>query len=378
MNKTKRLSLLLVAFAFVLLAQNIPVRALQANQIIVTPAFIAVELSDANKQQKTQIAITNTYASNVDLIAELKGIDEIGGKLVPSGDIEPTLSQSISLSKTDFVAPAKETFILEVEVRDSDSLSSGGHYASLVLSQKPKPGQQSAYTSQISISMFIVKLGGERRNVEAKIIGSNQGIVRIPSSVTIQFTNTGNTHVTPRSSVLVSSNSGLVVAKGIANTGSQPLLPGKSLTSNVMIKQTHFLWTPQRLKQVVSFRVDGSNSVKQSQTYFWYVPPVFLLALALLPIVLVIGYRLIKIAIKNRKKLFSKLPKRKKTLKKEAAKNELVAEAIATEFAPSEQEVLEVHVHLDKSKKSAIKTKKNAKSKPKSSTKKTSKTKQKK
>jgi hypothetical protein len=382
MTKKKNRSLLVVTFVFVALVLSVPTHALQPNQLIVTPAFINVELSDSNVQQKTQIAITNTYASNIDLTAELKGIDEIAGKLVPSGDVEPNLDQAIKLSKTDFTAIAKNTTILDVDVVNTPSLTSGGHYASLVLSQKLKQGQQSAYTSQISISIFIVKLGGERRSIEAKVTGSNQNIIRLPSKVTLDFKNTGNMHVTPRASVLVLSKSGLVVAKGVANAGSQPLLPTKSLTFNVALKRTCFLWLPQRLKQVISFRVDGSESTKQTQSYFWYIPPVFLVLLTLLPVVLVFGHRLVKIVIKNCKKGLSKLPKRKKTLKKEAIKNEITAEAIASEFDPTVQEVLEVHVSVDSNKKSVkkttSKTKKSMKSKSKLATKKLSKTKQKK
>ncbi len=382
MIKIKILSFAFVAFLLAQAVVGVPVLAQPPNQLSVTPAFINVELSDVNTVEKTQIAITNTYASNIDLLAELKGIDEVSGKLVPSGDIDPTLEQAVKLSSTDFTAAAKGMTILEVNVTNTPELAPGGHYASLVLSQKPKAGQQAAYTSQISISIFIIKLGGERRNVEAKVLNSNQNIFKLPSSIKLAFSNTGNTHVTPRASVIVTTSSGQTVANGVANTGSQPLLPGKELNSTISLTQTRFLWLPQKLKQVLSFRVDGSESIKQSQLYFWYVPPIFILLLFAIPTLLFFVYRYARLLIKNRKKLFSRVKKVKKEPKVAPIANDVIAMAIASEFQPSESEIKEVHVILKKnkkttkkpSKKASAKTKKKAPKKPTSGGKKTSKT----
>jgi hypothetical protein len=368
MFKIKNFSLVLAAFAYVLVACSQLVIAQQPNQLTVTPAFINVELSDANVQQKTQIAITNTYASNIELTASLKGIDEIGGKLVPAGDIEPELNQAIKLSQTELTAVTKETTILEVSVLNLPSLSTGGHYASLVLSQKPKNGQQSAYTSQISISIFIVKIGGERRSVDAGITASNQNIFRPPSQLTVVFKNTGNTHITPRASVLVTTTTGQLVAKGVANTASQPLLPGKSISSAISLKKTRFLWMPQKLKQTISFRVDGSDAVKNQQKNFWYIPPVFLMLLVAIPLVVYGVYRYAKILFKNRNQYLHTLKNvqlRKKKPVEIPVQNEELALAVASEFEPSEKDVLAVHVDVKKPKKAAKKTKKTAKkSKP--------------
>lgn len=260
--------------------------ATQPGGISVSPATIQLEVSDNEPQQLTQVMVTNSYSLKVDMTAQFKGIDEIAGVLAPTGDIEPSLGQTLSLSQTDFSIEAKQSLLITLKVKNSQKLSPGGHYATLVLSQKLPANKTYSVKPAISISLFIIKSEGEKLSVKLAVPNVKRSFFQLPKTVELVFTNDGNTHIVPRASVQVQSADGKTTYRqAVANVASHIVLPGKIYKETVPLKQAHSLWFPKKLSLITAYRGDGLMAPVLYKKSFWYIPQSWLVAV---PIILVL------------------------------------------------------------------------------------------
>jgi hypothetical protein len=293
---------------------TLTVSAEQNSNLTVTPGVITVELTEPNQVKDTEITINSTFLTQISLEAALSGVDDSSGTLVAKGPIDENLEKSLTLSETQVNVPANGSESLYLRVTNSDSLSPGGHYAALTLSQIAQDGSQINLQSTISISIYIIKRGGEKIDLQITNLFINSSLFKLPTESSIEFKNTGNVLITPRASVTVRSTDGKIVyAKGVSNQGSQSILPEKSLPDTFSINNVNSLpFLPQKLKIITEYRAEGIINARYTELYFWYISPFFVLGL-LIVITLIIVMIIRSMKRQKKKKKSTAKPKSKKS-----------------------------------------------------------------
>ena len=264
--------------------------ALDDPAISVTPGVVNVELTQTGQTVENEIEISSNYEVETTLDTSLSGVDDSTGVIVANGPLDDQLQKSLSLSSSQVVVPAKGKAVIGLKVTNTDSLSPGGHYAAITLTQASNNQAQVNLQSTISISVFIVKRGGEIVDVSITNQILKLSPFSIASSSTLTFENTGNVHITPRASVTVRSIDGKTVyAKGISNQGSLSILPGKTLDDSFQIaKIANLPIIPTKLKYIIEYRADNGSESRYNEIQAWYIPPLFILFVIILLIFTII------------------------------------------------------------------------------------------
>ena len=256
------------------------------NSITVSPAQVDLELSTSDSAKQTTFTINNSYNVPVVLSIELMGIDEQSGRIIPSPDIDQNLLPATHLAQTILTIPEQSSATVSLTITNSVSLSPGGHYGTIVFTQQKVGDKELNFTQAISAGLFVVKRGGQLREVDATSFATRALPFQIPSSAQISIKNVGNVHVIPRAAVLVYTKNGTLVAKSVANLESRRILPSKQFDEKVIVTQVKRLWWPQKLKVVFEYRADSIEEAKYGEKSIMYVPaytaPLLLLLVCIL------------------------------------------------------------------------------------------------
>jgi len=264
-----------------------PVSAVSPG-LTVSPGFVDLKLSEAQPQAQASITLTNTYTVPLRLSAELQAIDEAGGRLLPSGTLDGALTEVLAMSETDITIPAHGAHTITLAANQQDSLSPGGHYAILLLTQQSANGTQIGLKGAASVTVFLTQATGEHQDLHLDSLRYDRTIFRLPRHARIVLNNTGNTHTVPRV-VAALRHGDTLLAKGIANQSSQVLLPGKTLDAAIELDSLSGRWLPGRVRLGVTYRGDTGPEERQVLETFWYVPPVFVAGCAVLMVMALVA-----------------------------------------------------------------------------------------
>lgn len=242
------------------------------GSITVSPGFVNLMLPSGQQQASSKITLVNNYDSPIRLSAEWQAIDEATGRLIPSGPLAPELAKSLSISETDILIQPRASHDVTIVVHNSDALAPGGHYATLVFTELTSGTQKLGLQSALSVTVFIVKRDGARTGLTLNELSATHNLFRQPIRASISLTNSGNVHIVPRAAITI-EHDGSVVAKGVANVASAPLLPGKKVTFAVNITQLQRVYWPARLQLRVVYRGDQGPEPQETVSSFWYIPP---------------------------------------------------------------------------------------------------------
>ncbi|MBC7582079.1 hypothetical protein H7097_04425 [Aeromicrobium sp.] len=259
--------------------------------ITVSPGRLNFSLSKDSTEQVVPVTITNTYDAAVTLNAQFRGIDENAGLLVPTDDLNPAFASTLRVSDTVLNLAPKETRVVQVQASNPATLSPGGHYATLVLTQQIDGQAQLSLNAAISLSIFVVKVAGAEQKLSLTSFRTNNNLFQIPTKATLTFRNDGNVHAVPRGVVSVLDGTYTTLASGIANQNSLPLLPGKSVKSEVQISKVSSIWKPQRLLIWTAYRADGVTDQTFVRSSTYYIPPLYPIALSIIVLALVVTRR---------------------------------------------------------------------------------------
>ena len=271
--------------------------------ITVSPAQADIELGVGQVSTTTSFLLTNTYNVPVELSVELKGIDEESGRIIPSGEVDSHLASALHLSKTSLVLAEGASVNVDVEVQNQKELSAGGHYATLVFTQQKVGDQTVSVREAVSVGLFIVKRGGQLRQLDLTSYKLLSYPLQIPARADIEIKNSGNVHLIPRASVMVYDSKNNLVAKGVANEDSRRLLPGKALQDFARVRQVRHLWLPQKLRVELQYRADGIEEQQTVIKQIYYVPLYLLLVAAGVIVTIIVIIRFVRRRKARRKKI---------------------------------------------------------------------------
>jgi len=287
--------------------------------IKVAPAFVTMTLAKDSATKTADIGITNTYTSKIDLKAELKGVEQEQGLLTPTKDLPEQLKNNLKISTTRFSLEPGASTTITLLVSDVASLSPGGNYASLVITQDTSANNTVGLQSAVSVGIFIVKEEGAIKDIQLSDIVLNRFLWNMPHSTDLSFINNGNVTVVPRGkiSILTGSTPG---GTAIVNQESVPVFPGNQLKLTSTFKNQSFFTLPGKKTIQIAYRFDGSDTVNIATKSF-IVVPLWLLFIPII-IILVLYFLIKKLRGKKRHNMSKKVQKSDKKVAPKSIKIE--------------------------------------------------------
>ncbi len=252
--------------------------------ITVSPAFQMVSIPAGASQQPVTFTITNNQpvAQNLDFsVADFNTLNETGGLFFVGSN--PTalqkkygLAKWVSLPASSVTIPAKQTYKLQAEILNLPDLAAGGHYGALMISinngSLAGSGNQVGLHPIASSLLFVTKISGATYNLSLADVSFKHSWLSLPKTVSLNFQNTGNTHVTPRGEVTLVGPGNKLVSKGIINENSAVILPQLYRRFNIPLKKVSTGTSLGKYKLNVDFRFDGYAQFRGYQASFWQVP----------------------------------------------------------------------------------------------------------
>jgi hypothetical protein len=263
-------------FLFLVFFLGLPFFASAGEKIEVTPAFQEVIL-EAGQSLPNEIIINNKTESDQQLFVRgvsFESLDTAGGVAFLGADINnealPT-ADFITFDNASLTIPKGEAKTFSFRIEDTDNLAPGGHYAALVFQSLPTIDESTAEkiaVKQIFSSLiFLEKRGGERKELKLADIQWRKFFWTLPRSLELHFSNTGNTHVTPRGVVEIRDPFGRTVTHTAVNESSSILLPGQERILFSEFKYT--AWLPGKYTLLVSYRhSDTEDTIEKKETFF--------------------------------------------------------------------------------------------------------------
>lgn len=286
MIKSRTFNVFLISFLLVAFILPQHAQATQQGTLEVAPAYQEVVLEKPDEEKIVKFTYTNQSTEPLSL--ELYPIDfkqqgengEIGFLGRESGSYSYSLSSFLTFESNVLDLDPGETHTFEVQVKNRQDISPGGHYAAIVARQVQTAGETSVAPA-VSALIFMRKSGGERFNLSVQKLTWPRFPVAfsIPSTIALTFQNAGNIHVVPYGTIEVIDSFGRVVRKGVLNTSSLIIMPeSRRLVPGTLREVSYML--PISLN---SMQIKGSDSLRKvsyvHQESFLYVNPWTLLGL---------------------------------------------------------------------------------------------------
>ncbi len=299
MRKILSLLSLLVASSF-LIASSVLADSSKPSGITISPAFQQVSINSSESEHPVTFQLTNNerQAQTLKLSsADFNTLNESGGLLFVGTN--PTklqkkygLAKWFNLPQDQVTIQPGETATFSASILNDSTMPAGGHYGALLV-QLLQPN--SAHTSTnvqlhpvASSLLFVTKIGGDTYKLSLADVSIKRTFFSLPSTVSLRFRNSGNTHLIPRGVVTVTDSKNKVIRKGIINDNSGIILPETYRQYNVPL--THV--TPAKLfakyKLRVDFRIDGADSFRSYQTSMYVISPALIIVIIIILLMLFI------------------------------------------------------------------------------------------
>lgn len=257
-----------------------------AGGISISPAVQTLSLGSGLLAANAPVSVTNN--SGADLTATVRAVDFNGNKGLSGANFgSPAPSDSpYGLAKWVETGAARPVSLpnnkvtsLPVQVLNRADLAPGAHYTAVVVTVEPANGggaKQLNFRQELAAVILVNKLDGANFGLQLNDLKRGPGGGPIPDTITAEFKSTGNSYVVPRGHVDVTDDKGTLVAKGIINQESTPLLPGQTHTFTVALSRTGQKPAGDRFKLTAYYRYEGQASYNERTLYFKNSPPLLM------------------------------------------------------------------------------------------------------
>jgi hypothetical protein len=275
---------------------------------LISPYFQEINLQKDQASAPFSIDVKNTTGNPAVFrvsVLDFGTLDESGGVafLGSADNLKYSLASWVNLSNDTLVIKPGETQTVKGTIENKESLSPGGHYGAVFFKLEDNANvsdgkqDQVAFNPSFASLLFVRKVGGEIYGLNLNNKDFPKNIFILPSWIRLRFQNTGNVHVIPRGTAGITDPLGRLVLKSVINTESSIILPETFRLFSGKFSQIAPIFVPGHYALIVNYRYDGKDDFVSGKTYFFLIPPIFMLALVFL-IAVVTGY----IIFKNKKK----------------------------------------------------------------------------
>lgn len=245
--------------------------------ITVAPAYVTAQVGSKQPQTSVTVGVRNNFNTPITISAGVSDINIHNNSLVLANNLASSLSDIITISPTQAEINPGSSINFIVTITNKSSLSPGGHYLSLLLSQTssdinnatPKLSLKPA----VSATIYLIKEDGALRSVKVTKVRLSRSIFSVPKQVDVTFYNNGNVVTVPRGVVSISDRSrdGKIYAQGVVNASSIPLQPKSSVTFAVALKSFAPFSLLERYHLNLIYRPDGIDKTSSITQTFWYI-----------------------------------------------------------------------------------------------------------
>jgi hypothetical protein len=262
----------------------------------ITPFLQQVTIAANEMSKKIDISLTNntdktqTYRLSV---LDFGSLNDSGGIVFAGSNASSLISKYglatwIKLKTSVISLDAGKMTDLGLTLEDDGSMQPGGHYAAVIASLD-SPGSVSSaqvdINQQLSALILATKLGGEKYDLKLDKTDLQTSTYRLPTHISLHFSNPGNVHVVPRGTVRLLTPNGKIISQGIINEDSVFILPETARQLKVSFnKVARQNWWPTTYRIEINYRYDGYDSFATKTLTIHYVnlPALVLTALLLI------------------------------------------------------------------------------------------------
>ncbi len=300
LSRVYLLTPLLVLSLFVVSSRVISAQSI-GGAMQIEPTFQEVIIHESTESAEVVIKLTNT--TDIDQEFEVLPVDilqfDSDGRVIladkPLTDHGFSLASFIRLTSDQVSIPRQSSVSIPLTIVNAQTLSPGGHYASIVIRLRSALSENQVLLPAVSTFILVRKEGGERYHLSLKkselldAIGNG-----IPAKTELVFSNQGNTHVVPRGSIEIKDFLGRVVAKSIVNESSLYVFPGTERILQQELSQVQW-YLPLSLMFVQIQGTSQPGNVAFSQVG-WYISiqPLGCILVAILILASILFYRLVR------------------------------------------------------------------------------------
>lgn len=271
----------LVSFALLIILLGIPAQAQAAKGIGVTPGLQEVEIRQGDTEARFEVTVSNSTDAKVDFrlnTIDFGALDESGGVAFLGKTGQETYAYSLSrwmqLDRNELTVDPGKTEIVNVTIRNEDSLSPGGHYGAVLVTTREGGQVQNDSVAMLpgaSTLVLLKKYGGETYDLKLESIKANKPFFGLPQAAILRFENAGNIHVVPRGTLDLTGPFGSKLANGVVNEASSYVLPGSFRQIDVPLTFTNQPWLPGRYTLKTTWRYDSTNQTETHEMHYWYL-----------------------------------------------------------------------------------------------------------
>lgn len=288
MQKTLTFFILIVALGTVTLCRDVALAQSSASVLKLEPVLNEMTAKPGDRVVR-QITLTNL--SNIPLpikgyARQFSATDELGDSDFPDNPDQKSVQQWFSFDTADFILQGHDSRTIILTIQIPNDAEPGGHYAT-VFFQSLIPKEILSQTtislaSRIGALFFLVVAGDVHTRGTLAEFSTAKVHQQTPVELAIRFTNTGNVHVRPASTITITNWRGSTVA--VIDDDGQIVLPNKTRRWNVVWSPVGWAFGQYRASIVTT--IDAGAKSEQSSITFW-VMPFFLIGKAILSLVLV-------------------------------------------------------------------------------------------
>ncbi len=254
--------------------------------ITVSPAVLYFTVSSNKPSHSQTVKITNNENTTVQLTAQIKNVDDSSGILAPTSVLSTEQSKAVQISTSAITLPPGGSTDITITVSTNDSLKPGGSYFSLVITQSSEVSNAVGLHPSVGAALFVTNEDGANRHIALQATSAGKILFGIPNTIQTRFMNDGNVVVVPRGVIVVGSNNvDAYVAKGVINTESQPLFPGKTIVLDVPMKKIAKVLIPTKVHIIYQYRFDGTDQIITTAHQAVIIPPLFIVFLLMIAII---------------------------------------------------------------------------------------------
>lgn len=274
-------TILILFFLTIFIFSNIESAFAQATSgFTLSPPFKEIELKKEASQSSYFIEIANNTPVHQTLylsIVDFGTLDESGGvAFLGSGpeilERKYSLASWVSLEKDVVEIGSGKSQKIKVTLVNKESLSPGGHYATVVASTKsPKEeGKNVSLNAAFASLIFVKKTGGEiyRLDLVGKEILSRH--FGFPSKIALRFQNSGNVHLVPRGIITLADPRGTIISRGIINPESGIILPESFRLYHTTLDRLTLPLLPGFYVLNIQYRHEGREDFTHDSFAFFY------------------------------------------------------------------------------------------------------------
>ena len=268
--------------------------------LTISPAIEQLNLGLSQKSTSFESQITNNTKNQLVInisTTDFTATNETGGIVfLPNLTDRPHgLAQWLKPAETQIALPPGATRQVPIAINPTAKLAPGGHYGAVVYqvvaSGSSAKGNQVSNNEEVSSLVFLTTATGGTQSVKLDKLSLSRVALKIPSTVDLVLTNTGNTQIAPSGLVTIVDPSNKEIARGIINVDSGLILPGTSRLYTVALRSQTRLNYPGNYHLVAVYQANGMAKASVYMASFLLVNrPIIVITvlLALLVIVLLV------------------------------------------------------------------------------------------